>query len=523
MMEKRAIMVDGREYKITVLRKCRMPPDAPRLVIVSYQPNSIARELLKACLDSIQKYTHEPHELWVIDNCSPKENIEWLLKYPDLNVVLNHNKYVKDGSYDNGVALEIAKNVIEPESKYLMSLHMDTMLCKEGWLIYLLSKFNKDIRAVGVRMDKARTPEGVLHILGAIFDFQLIRDLKLSFMPQLPDYDVGDLITIGLKKAGYEVFACNNTFTNPDLIQKIHPTSIFQDLFCDHAFNDKDKVFFLHLGRGIVKSNREYINKNKTSPEQWINFAKNVVLADSYNPNRLFYEVVSPLFSRLDYSLRRYYVDEFFERKIRTLPQSAIVLDIGGKKTKKRGQFNIEKYLLNVKYANIDSSTYPDYVCDGSKIPVENNSFDVVICSEVLEHVKEPMLILKEGIRVLKPGGSMYISVPFLFRIHQDPNDFGRYTDQYWRGILKEVGFDNIIIERQGAYLSVFVDMLRGGVYELQKERKPKYKILRWLLSKMVIYGKRKALEIEQKEYFKNHSYFNSYTTGYGILADKLK
>lgn len=263
------------------------------------------------------------------------------------------------------------------------------------------------------------------------------------------------------------------------------------------------------------------LNKKRNDNTSKNDLRDDVLLLYSHIPVRLSYEEISPLFNRLDYSLRRYYVDEFFERNIRMLPQSTTVLDIGGKKAKKRGQFDIEKHPVKTKYVNIDSNTNPDYLCDGSNIPVESNSFDAVVCSETLEHVREPMLILKETFRVLKPGGTMFICVPFLFRIHPDPKDFGRYTDQYWRAILKEVGLDNIIIEKQGAYLSVFVEMLRGGVWELQKERKLKFKILRWLLSKMVIYGKRKAFEIEQKEYFKYHPFFNSYTTGYGIIAQK--
>lgn len=521
MTEKREITVDGRNYHISVLRKYTLPSDVPRLAIVSYQPNLTARELLKVCIRSIQKYTYEPHEIWVVDNCSPDEYAKWLLEYPNVNVVFNYDKYIEKGSYDNGVALEIAKNVIDPESKYLMTLHMDTMVCKEGWLTYLLSKFTKDVRAVGVRMDKVRTPEGILHILGAMFDFQLIRDLKLSFMPRLPDYDVGDLVTVGLINADYKVFACKNTLTDPDLIQKIPPTSIFRNLFCDRAFNDKGEVFFLHLGRGIGKSTGGYKDKGKTTPQQWIRFANNVVLSDSYNPNRLSHEVVSPLYSQVDYSLRRYYVDEFHERNIGIFPKSATVLDIGGKKVRKRGQFDIAKHPVKVKYVNINPGTSPDYLCDGSNIPVESNSFDAVICSEVLEHVREPTPILKEAFRVLKPGGTIFICVPFLFRIHPDPDDFCRYTDQYWRTMLKEAGFKNIMIEKQGSYPSVLVDMLRSYVLEMQKEGRPKIRILRWVLPRIVAYGKKKALELEQRDYFRYHLFFNSYTTGYGIIAIK--
>lgn len=248
---------------------------------------------------------------------------------------------------------------------------------------------------------------------------------------------------------------------------------------------------------------------------------EDALLSEPHSSVRLSHETLSPLFNRLDYSLRRYFVDEFYERNIRMVPKSATVLDIGGMKAKKRGQFNLEKHPVKAKYVNIDHKTGPDYLCDGSKIPVESNSFDGVICSETLEHVREPMLILKEAFRALKLGGLIFICVPFLFRIHPDPDDFSRYTDQYWRTMLKEAGFKNIAIEKQGTYPSVLVEMLRGCVLEMQKEGRPKTKILRWLLSRIVAYGKKKALELEKRDYFKDHPYFNSYTTGYGIVARK--
>lgn len=242
---------------------------------------------------------------------------------------------------------------------------------------------------------------------------------------------------------------------------------------------------------------------------------------DSYNPNRLSFEIVSPLFNRLSYSLRRYYVDEFYERNIRMFPKSTNVLDIGGKKIRKRGQFDIGKHLVKVKYANIDPSTNPDYLCDGSNIPVKNNSFDLVICSELLEHVREPTLILKEAYRILKLGGVLLICVPFLFRIHSDPYDFGRYTDYYWRTVLKEIGFTRITIEKQGLYYSVLMDMLKLYTREKQKEKKPWSKILNWILKIVIAFGERIALGLEKREHVKNDSFLNSFTTGFGISTIK--
>lgn len=241
----------------------------------------------------------------------------------------------------------------------------------------------------------------------------------------------------------------------------------------------------------------------------------------SFIPNRLSHEIISPLFHRLSYSIRRYYVDEFYERNIRMFPKSVNILDIGGKKVRTRGQFDIEKHLMNVMYANIDSSTNPDYLCDGSNIPVKNNSFNVVICSEMLEHVREPTLILNEAYRILKPGGVLLICVPFLIGIHTDPYDYGRYTDYYWRTVLKEIGFDRIIIEKQGLYYSVLMDMLKLYTYQMRKEKKPRSKILKRILYKIISFGERKALELEKRETVKKNSFLNSFTTGFGIIANK--
>ena len=301
----------------------------------------------------------------------------------------------------------------------------------------------------------------------------------------------------------------------------ISPGSKFHNLHSDRAMDENGEVFFLHLGRGIVKSVRKYKEKRTTTPEQWVNFAKNFILVDSYIPERLPYDELSPLFSRLDYSLRRYYVDEFFKRNISIFPKSAIILDIGGKKVRKRGQFDIENHLVTVKYANIDSQTNPDYLCDGSKIPVGSNSFDGVICSEVLEHVKEPVLIIKEAFRVLKPSGLLLISVPFLVRTHPDPSDYGRYTDKYWSIVLKEAGFINVFIEKQGLYPSFLADSIRGGIYEMRKDGRPRHGILKWLLTKIVFFIEKKAFDFEERNYIKCHPYFTSYTTGYGIKAEK--
>lgn len=282
------IPVDDRTYSIRLYRKVSLPLDAPRIVVVSYQGNSIARELLRICLASVERFTPEPHELWVVDNNSPAEHIDWLVRWPGINVALNrteplpreerhrtiadpvHAGQLNWGSYANAVGLELGIRLIDPGSHFFMTMHMDALPCKPGWLSFLTSKIHGKVAAAGVRMDTARTETGVLHVLGYMVDLRVFKRLNLDFFPELPQLDVGDRVTVKLREAGYDVFACANTFRDPELVERIPIGSPFREFQVDRSFDDDGNVFFLHLGRGVRRSSGEH--RKGTSAEDWIRF-----------------------------------------------------------------------------------------------------------------------------------------------------------------------------------------------------------------------------------------------------------
>ncbi len=103
----------------------------------------------------------------------------------------------------------------------------------------------------------------------------------------------------------------------------------------------------------------------------------------------------------------------------------SIILNVGGGPT---------RYRTNEITVNLGLFPNVDVVGDAHKLPVESESVDTVICKAVLEHVSNPEQVLKEIDRVLKPGGLVYIDVPFLFITHGYPQDFHRYT---WSGTEK--------------------------------------------------------------------------------------
>jgi len=97
-----------------------------------------------------------------------------------------------------------------------------------------------------------------------------------------------------------------------------------------------------------------------------------------------------------------------------------LVLNIGGG-NKKYG-FRHEVNLDIVQLPNVD------VVGDAHHLPFKNDSFDLVICESVLEHVENPPGVLKEIYRVLKGGGKIYAITPFLQRYHSYPKDYTRWT-----------------------------------------------------------------------------------------------
>lgn len=95
---------------------------------------------------------------------------------------------------------------------------------------------------------------------------------------------------------------------------------------------------------------------------------------------------------------------------------------------------------LNVKITNIDidSNRNPDFVMDVTKLKFDNNSYDIVIMMEVLEHVKEPQKAISEIYRVLRNNGQLVLSTPFILGLHDEPYDFYRFTKYGLEYLLRD-------------------------------------------------------------------------------------
>ncbi|MFA6593806.1 MAG: class I SAM-dependent methyltransferase [Candidatus Buchananbacteria bacterium] len=69
-----------------------------------------------------------------------------------------------------------------------------------------------------------------------------------------------------------------------------------------------------------------------------------------------------------------------------------------------------------------------DVVGDAHQLPFADEKFDLILCTELLEHVHSPVVVIKEMKRVLKPGGLLLLTTRFVFPLHDVPNDYYRFT-----------------------------------------------------------------------------------------------
>lgn len=111
------------------------------------------------------------------------------------------------------------------------------------------------------------------------------------------------------------------------------------------------------------------------------------------------------------------------------LPSNPTVYDIGSKEARGGYAFGKPPEGANIICVDIEAGPGVDLVADAHDLHmVENDSVDFVTSASVLEHVKYPQQVVKEIHRILKPGGVVYINVPFIFPFHADPVDFYRFT-----------------------------------------------------------------------------------------------
>ena len=154
-------------------------------------------------------------------------------------------------------------------------------------------------------------------------------------------------------------------------------------------------------------------------------------------------KILRALFDRLFVNSSRLYLEDFLRQAASAAPAGARVLDAGAGDGRYGYLFAHTRYEAT-DFAQVNKEyrlDQLDFIADLQAIPAANESYDLIICSQVLEHVKEPKIVLAQLYRVLKPGGTLWLSTPLFFAEHEAPHDYFRYTQYGLRYLLESTGF----------------------------------------------------------------------------------
>lgn len=149
-------------------------------------------------------------------------------------------------------------------------------------------------------------------------------------------------------------------------------------------------------------------------------------------------------------------------------------LDIGAGERNRYGDL-----FLTTEYVTMDIAEGPNVSIVGSieRIPSPDESYDSIVCTQVLEHVPHPWVAVREMYRVLKPGGHALITAPQFNELHEEPHDYFRYTPFGLESLLREAGFE--IAEK----------MQRGGYFALRAQTATRYALDRFKLHQRPVLG----------------------------------
>ena len=154
----------------------------------------------------------------------------------------------------------------------------------------------------------------------------------------------------------------------------------------------------------------------------------------------------------------------WIEETLKKIPAGLTILDAGA------GECQFKKFCSHLEYISQDFAQYHgegevglqtgswdnsklDIVSDILSIPLPNHSMDVVMCTEVLEHIPDPAAAIKEFGRLVKPGGYLLITAPFASLTHFAPYHFASGLSRFfYEKYLPENGFDIMEVNKRCSY-----------------------------------------------------------------------
>ncbi len=150
----------------------------------------------------------------------------------------------------------------------------------------------------------------------------------------------------------------------------------------------------------------------------------------------------------INYLEHTFIVDGLFKAVAEFAKGKVLDIGCGNKPYKDLFTSNISEY-IGCDIAQ-SSSNCVDVLCEATKIPLPDDSFDTVFSTQTIEHVGDFQDMVNEAYRVCKPGGHFIVSGPMYWPLHEEPYDFHRFTKHGFAHSLQKAGFTVVEINPNG-------------------------------------------------------------------------
>lgn len=193
--------------------------------------------------------------------------------------------------------------------------------------------------------------------------------------------------------------------------------------------------------------------------------------------------------------------------------ENITVLDYGAGVSPYRSLFPNSDY----RRADIESIGDPEYLIDkDGTIPEKSHVFDVVLSTQVLEHVSDPYTYLAECFRLLKPGGKLLLTTHGSYEDHGCPYDFQRWTAYGLERDLKKVGFELLRIEKLTTGPRAIISLLERFLDVTSISRKSFFGFTYWII-RIIFRSYRHWIYLKLDKYCSENRMVPSYLPNHNI------
>ncbi len=157
-------------------------------------------------------------------------------------------------------------------------------------------------------------------------------------------------------------------------------------------------------------------------------------------------------------------------------------------------------------------SFYVDVIANAYDTTLKESSCDLILCSEVLEHLEEPGKALCEMNRILKKKGIIILTVPFFWHIHEAPKDFYRYSEYGLRYLVEQAGFEIVELKPLTGFIATFSQLLIYFLLRFQKGLviRTAGRLFNWVIQHFT-------------RWLNKYDRSPEFTNSYGLIARKVK